>query len=262
MPRFAANISTMYTERPFLDRFAAARRDGFAAVECQFPYGATADSIRAALEAAGLSLVLINTPAGDASAGERGLAAVPGREAAFREALDQAIEYARTTGCTRIHLMAGVPPGDASREDCAAVFAANLRHAARLLGPLGITGLVEPINPRDMPGYFLRTQEQAHALLASVGEDALAVQMDLYHCQIVEGDVATRIRRHFSGIGHVQIAGVPEREEPDRGELHYPYLFALLDALGYDGWVGCEYRPHGETSAGLGWLHRWRETGA
>lgn len=262
MPRFAANISTMYTERPFLDRFAAARRDGFAAVECQFPYAAPAGAIRAALEAAGLSLVLLNTPAGDASAGERGLAAVPGREAAFREALEQALDYARTTGCTRIHLMAGVPPEDARRVECEAVFAANLRHAARLLGPLGITGLIEPINPRDMPGYFLRTQEQAHSLLAAVGEDALAVQMDLYHCQVVEGDVATRIRRHFAGIGHVQVAGVPEREEPDRGELHYPYLFALLDALGYDGWVGCEYRPHGDTSAGLGWLHRWRETGA
>ncbi len=262
MPRFAANISTMYTDRPFLDRFAAARRDGFAAVECQFPYATSADAIRAALESAGLSLVLINTPAGDTAAGERGLAAIPGREAAFREALDRAIDYARLTGCARIHLMAGVPPEDAGRAECERVFVANLRHAASLLGPLRITGLVEPINPRDMPGYFLQTQDQAHSLLAAVGEPTLAVQMDLYHCQVVEGDVATRIRRHIAGIGHVQIAGVPEREEPDRGELHYPYLFALLDALGYDGWVGCEYRPHGDTSAGLGWLHRWRETGA
>ncbi len=261
MPRFAANISTMYTDRPFLDRFAAARRDGFAAVECQFPYVAPADAIRAALESAGLSQVLINTPAGDAAAGDRGLAAIPGREAEFREALDQAIAYARVLGCTRIHLMAGVPPAGAQREECEAVFADNLRHAARLLAPLHITGLIEPINPRDMPGYFLQTQAQAHSLLAAIGEPALAVQMDLYHCQVVEGDVATRIRRHIAGIGHVQIAGVPERDEPDRGELHYPYLFALLDALGYDGWVGCEYLPHGETSAGLGWLHRWRETG-
>ena len=262
MPRFAANISMLYSDRPFLDRFAAARRDGFAAVECQFPYAVPADAIRTALESAGLSLVLINAPAGDAAAGERGLAAVPGREAAFREALDQAIDYARVLGCERIHLMAGVPPAGATPAQCEAVFADNLRHAARLLGPLRITGLIEPINPRDMPGYFLRTQEQAHALLADIGEPALAVQMDLYHCQVAEGDVATRLRRHIAGIGHVQIAGAPEREEPDRGELHYPYLFALLDALGYDGWVGCEYRPHGDTTAGLGWLHRWRETGA
>lgn len=261
MPRFAANISTMYTDRPFLERIAAARRDGFAAVECQFPYEVPADAIRSALESTGLSMVLINTPAGDTAAGERGLAAIPGREADFRAALEQAIDYARVIGCARIHLMAGVPPPGAERAECEAVFVANLRHAASRLEPLAITGLVEPINPRDMPGYFLWTQDQAHALLAGIGERSLAVQMDLYHCQVVEGDVATRIRRHIAGVGHVQIAGVPGRDEPDRGELHYPYLFALLDALGYDGWVGCEYRPRGDTSAGLDWLHRWREAG-
>lgn len=262
MPRFAANVSTMYAERPFLDRLARARLDGFAAVECQFPYAVPAAAMREALEAEDLSLVLINTPAGDAAAGERGLAALPGREADFRAALEEAVDYARTTGCSRIHLMAGVPPQDAGRAECEASFVANLRHAAGVLAPLGITGLVEPINPRDMPGYFLRRQQQAHDLLAQAGAPGLAVQMDLYHCQIVEGDVAMRIRRHLAGVGHVQIAGVPGRAEPDCGELHYPCLFALLDALGYDGWVGCEYHPRGDTTEGLGWLRRWRETGA
>lgn len=261
MPRFAANISMMYADRPFVERIQAAREDGFGAIECQFPYASPAPDVAAALRAQRMEMVLINTPAGDAARGERGLAAVPGAEARFRAALDEAIDYARTLGCTRIHLMAGIVPPTARPEECAAVFAANLRHAAARLAPLGMSGLVEPINPRDIPGYYLQRQEQAHVLLAAVGEPALAVQMDFYHCQIVEGDVSTRLRRYLGGVGHVQIAAVPDRGEPDQGELDYPWLFRLLDTLGYEGWVGCEYRPRGDTSAGLDWLRAWRGSG-
>ncbi|RIK98358.1 MAG: hydroxypyruvate isomerase [Burkholderiales bacterium] len=254
MPKFAANLSWLYTELPFFDRFEAAARDGFRAVEFLFPYEHSAVEIRAALLANGLEQVLFNAPPGEARAGERGLASLPDRVDAFHASIDQALEYASVLGCSRLHVMAGIVRDEARRAEQRATFVSNLRRACRRLASAGVTALVEPINRRDVPGYFLATQAEAHAIVDEVGEPNLKVQMDLYHCQIVEGDVSTKIRRHLSGVGHVQIAGVPERTEPDVGELHYPYLFALLDQLGYDGWVGCEYRPRNGTRNGLGWM--------
>lgn len=262
MPRFAANVSTMYGEHPFLERFDAAARDGFAAVECQFPYEQPAMEVAAALRGASLEQVLINAPPGNFQAGERGIASLPGRERDFEASIGRAIEYANALGCSRVHLMAGLVPmvqGQRDPQRLAAqreTYVRNLRTAARLLAPEGITGFIEPINPRDVPAYLINTQAEGHAVLAEVGEPNLKVQMDFYHCQIVEGDLARTLRAHFPGVGHVQIAGVPDRHEPDEGEVNYPYLFDLLDELGYDGWVGCEYFPRAATSAGLGWLPR------
>ncbi|NLD68134.1 MAG: hydroxypyruvate isomerase family protein [Limnobacter sp.] len=256
MPRFAANLSTMYTEFPFLQRFEAAAQDGFEAVECQFPYEQPAAEVAAALRGAGLKQVLINAPAGNAAAGERGIASLPGREAEFDAGLDRAIEYAQALDCPRVHLMAGLLADESNRARQHASYVANLRRAARRLEGHGITALIEPINPRDVPGYLVNTQAQGHAVLDEVGEPNLKVQMDLYHCQVVEGDLATKIRRYLPRVGHVQIAGLPGRHEPDVGEINYPFLFALLDELGYDGWIGCEYLPRAGTSAGLGWLSR------
>lgn len=259
MPRFAANLSMMYTERPFLERFGAAADDGFDAVEFLFPYDVAPDEIAARLRAHGLVQALFNLPPGDWSAGERGMACLPGREAEFASGLDQAIAYAQATGCRRLHAMAGLVPEGADAASLRATYAANLRHAAHRLAPLGITLLIEPINLRDMPGYYLSRQQQAHDIVAEVGSPHLKVQMDFYHCQIMEGDLTRRLERHFAGVGHVQIAGVPDRHEPDAGEVNFPHLFQRLDELGYDGFVGCEYRPRAGTSAGLGWLRQWRE---
>lgn len=272
MPRFAANLSMMYTEHPFLERFKAAAEDGFAAVEFLFPYEFESQAIADALAANGLEQVLFNTVPGDMQAGERGLAAVPGRTADFLAGVDRALAYAGALGCKRLHAMAGVMPAALAGPDAVSggandssarqrwrdTYVANLREAARRCADAGITLLIEPINTRDIPGYFLNTQAGAHAIVAEVGAVNLKVQMDLYHCQIVEGDLASRIRQYLPGVGHMQIAGVPHRHEPDLGEVNYPFLFSLLDELGYQGWVGCEYRPRGPTSAGLGWLAPWR----
>ncbi len=258
MPRFAANLSMMYNEHAFLHRFAAAASDGFEAVEFLFPYDHPASEVAAALRGAGLKQVLFNAPPGDWAAGEKGVASLPGREREFDEGLDKAIDYAQALECPRIHLMAGLVADESRRAEQRATYVANLRRAAKRLAAYGLTGLIEPINTRDIPGFLLNTQADAHAVIAEVGEPNLKVQMDLYHCQIVEGDLAMKIRKHLSGVGHVQIAGVPERHEPDLGELNYPYLFALLDELGYEGWIGCEYRPRAGTSEGLGWLKELR----
>ncbi len=258
MPRFAANLSMMYTEVPFLERFAAAARDGFEAVEFLFPYEHRAAEVAAVLRAAGVQQVLFNAPPGDATAGEKGIASLPGREREFDRGLDDAIAYAQALECPRVHLMAGLLANPSQRERQRAVYLANLRHAARRFAAHGLTALIEPINTRDVPGYLLNTQADARAIIAEVGEPNLKVQMDLYHCQIVEGDVAMKIRQYLAGVGHIQIAGVPERHEPDIGELNYPHLFALIDELGYQGWIGCEYRPRAGTSEGLGWLDGWR----
>lgn len=258
MPRFAANLSFLYTEVPFLDRFAAAAEDGFAAVEFLFPYEHAPQAIAARLRDAGLTQALFNLPPGDWAAGERGLAALPGREAAFRAGVERALPYAAATGCTRLHAMAGIAPPGADRAALTATYAANLAWAARVLAPHGIELLIEPINPHDMPGYFLNTQAQAVEVIESVGAPTLRLQMDLYHAQIVEGDLTTKLARNFAHIGHVQIASVPRRHEPDEGELNYPALFDQLDALGYAGWVGCEYRPRATTRAGLAWFAPWR----
>jgi len=252
----------LYPELEFLQRFAAAARDGFEAVEFLFPYDHPAATLRQCLDDTGLQQVLFNTVPGDFTAGDRGLACLPGRQAEFLDGVDRAIEYAIVLGCPRLHAMAGLMPADAKQNVLRATYLSNLSEAAARCRRAGLDLLIEPINTRDIPGYFLNRQADAHQVVAQVGADNLKVQMDLYHCQIVEGDLAMRIRKHLSGVGHVQIAGVPERHEPDVGEINYPYLFTLLDELHYDGWIGCEYRPRGgstpgATSAGLKWLRPW-----
>lgn len=256
MPKFAANLSLMYNEYAFLERFAAAAADGFKGVEFLFPYEFGAAEIRQRLEAHGLCQVLFNCPPGDWDGGERGIAALPGREDEFRRSIDTALGYAQVIGNARLHVMAGLLPPGADRVRYRETYLRNLAYAARQAASIGVTMLIEPINPRDMPGYFLNHQDEAHAICREVGAPNLRVQCDLYHCQIVEGDLATKLRRYMDGIGHIQIAGVPDRHEPDCGEVDFRYLFELIDALGYAGWVGCEYRPQGNTSAGLGWMKK------
>jgi hydroxypyruvate isomerase len=252
MPKFAANLSMLYQEHTFLDRFVAAARDGFEAIEFLFPYAYPADEIKAALVDHGLTLALCNAPPGDWEAGDRGLAALPGRESEFRQGIDKALSYATVLGNKRLHVMAGVAPSqDHFRRS---TYLENLAHAAKEAARAGVTVVIEPINTRDMPGYFLNRQADAHAVCREVGAPNLMVQMDLYHCQIVEGDLAAKLRTFISGVGHIQIAGVPDRREPDQGEVNYSYIFRLIDELDYDGWIGCEYRPRGATSEGLGWL--------
>ena len=260
MPRFSANLSFLFTELPFLDRFAAAATAGFRAVEFAFAYETPPREIAARVEDNGLALVLINTPPGNYAAGERGLAALPGREGEFGASLATALSYARELSCPRIHVMAGALPETADLQERAlarATYLHNLRVAAREAEGEGIELTIEPINPRDIPGYFLNTQTEAHAIREEVGAANLKVQMDFYHAQIVEGDLSEKVKRWLPHIGHIQIAGVPGRHEPDTGEIHYPHLFALLDELGYSGWVGCEYKPRNGTLAGLGWMKRF-----
>ena len=253
MPKLAANLSWLFTEVPFLDRFEAAAGVGFRAVEFLQPYEVLPAEIMARLERHCLEHVLFNLPAGDAGKGERGLAALPGREAEFMGNVERALEYAKATGCRRIHALAGNASGGAAE----AVYVANLRAAADFLAPHGITVLIEPLNSRDAPGYFLSTTGAALRILDRVACGNVSLQFDLYHCQIMEGDLARHVRELAGRFAHVQIAGVPERQEPDLGEVNYPYVLDLLDETGYAGWVGCEYRPRAGTVAGLGWARRW-----
>jgi hydroxypyruvate isomerase len=253
MPKLAANLSWLFTEVPFLDRFEAAAAAGFRAVEFLQPYEFPPAEIAARLERHGLEHVLFNLPPGDASRGERGLAAVPGREAEFMRTVARALDYAKATGCRRIHALAG----NAAGSEAEAVYVANLRAAADFLAPHGVTLLIEPLNTRDAPGYFLSTTGAALRILDRVGRAGVSLQLDLYHCQIMEGDLARHIRDLAGRFAHVQIAGVPERCEPDVGEVNFPYVLDCLDETGYSGWVGCEYRPRAGTLAGLGWARRW-----
>jgi len=248
MPRFAANLSMMFTERPFLERFDAAAAAGFEAVEFLFPYDHPVAEIRDALDRNRLTLALFNAPPGDWEAGERGLTAVPGREAEFRDLFRLAIDYAAALKPARLHVMAGLAQGPAAR----AAYVANLAHAAAAAP--GLRVCIEPINSRDMPGYHLSRSDDALTVLDAVGAGNLGLQFDLYHAQIMEGDLTRRIERLLPRIAHIQIAGVPDRHEPDRGEVNFPHLFRTLDALGYRGFVGCEYRPAGRTEDGLGWF--------
>ena len=261
MPQFAANLSMMYAEVEFLDRFAAAAADGFTAVEYLFPYEHEARVLAQRLADHGLVQALFNGPPGNWAQGERGMACLPGREDEFRRSItEQALPYAQALGCRRLHVMAGLMPAGAERARLRATYVANLAWAAQQAASAGVTVCIEPINTRDIPGFFLNRQDEAHAIVQEVGADNLKVQFDLYHCQIVEGDLAMKLRQYLptGRVGHIQIAGVPERHEPDVGELHYPYLFALLDELGWDGFVGAEYRPRAGTRAGLGWFAPWR----
>jgi len=258
MPRFAANLSMLYPEHGFLERFAAAAADGFEAVEYLFPYEYSPQELKQRLTDNGLVQALFNAPPGDWAAGERGIVTLPGREGEFREGFDRALEYAAVLGNQKIHVMAGLLPSENERARHHAVYLENLAYATTQARQAGVTVLLEPINTRDMPGFFLNRQDQAQAICKEVGASNLKVQFDCYHCQIVEGDLATKLHRDFDGIGHIQIAGVPDRHEPDLGELNYAYLFELIDELGYDGWIGCEYRPKGDTSTGLQWLRDWK----
>ena len=257
MPRFAANISTMFTDRPFADRIGAAAAVGFKAVECQFPYEVGAGELKQRLAEAGVELILLNTPPGDFAAGERGLAGLPGRDADFGAALERALEYAQALDCPKIHVMAGIKPEGISKPACLEVYQANLGRAAEACARTGRMALIEPINTRDIPGYLLNTPSEGAALIAELGAPSLKLQFDFYHTQIMAGDLAKNFERHQGITGHVQIAGVPERHEPDIGEINYPYLFELLDRLGYSDWVGCEYFPAAGTEEGLGWAYRY-----
>jgi 2-dehydrotetronate isomerase len=259
MPRLAANLNFLFQELPLLDRFAAAAAAGFRAVELTNPYEARAEAIAERLTGHRLTLALLNMPAGDGARGERGFGALPGREAEFMRGAERALSYARITQCPRVHALSGVWPTGRSKTEGAAVLAANLRRGSELFAGNGVGLTIEPINPRDIPGYFLNTPDEALAILDGVARDNVGLQLDLYHCQIVAGDLAGHLRRLAGRYVHVQIAGVPERHEPDRGEVNYPYLFDLLDTLGYAGWVGCEYRPAAGTVQGLGWAQRWLE---
>lgn len=252
----------MYPEMPLLERFGAAHADGFRGVELQFPYQFPAAQIAARLAQHDQVQVLFNAYPGDFAAGERGLAALPGREQDFADSVELAIDYAQALCCTRIHVMAGLIGQGVEREVMRATYVENLRKACARFAEYDLLLLIEPINVRDMPGYFLNRQEEAHAVVHEVAAPNLRMQMDFYHLQIVEGDIAKKFESYRHHVGHVQIAGVPDRTEPDIGEVNYPFLFDLLDQSGYDGWIGCEYRPArsgpGGTSAGLGWFSRYR----
>jgi hydroxypyruvate isomerase len=257
MYRFAANLSMMFQEHAFLDRFAAAKQAGFQAVEFLFPYAFPAHEIVKRLEENQLELALFNLPPGDWDAGERGLSIYPERRGEYQATVGMALQYAQLLKVKQLHVMAGTIR---SGEDLAAMrrtYIDNLRKTAQSAGEQGIRILIEPLNPRDMPGYFLRTCSQAAQIIAEVDEPNLKLQFDMYHVQITEGDVTTRLKEYMPLIGHVQIAGVPGRHEPDHGEVHYPWLLKTLNDLGYEGYIGCEYRPAGQTEAGLEWMRHY-----
>jgi len=257
MPKFAANLSMMFQEVEFLDRFDAAAKAGFKGVEFLFPYDHPPEIIGERLQRNGLSLALFNTVPGDWAGGERGLAALPGRETEFRKGVDTAIAYAKATKCPLVHTMAGLWPDGHDKELGKRVYIENLDWAAHRLAPEGLTAIIEPINTRDIPGYFLNYTSQAIAVIDEVARPNVRLQLDLYHVQIMEGDLATKIRALAGRYPHVQIAGNPGRHEPDVGEINYPFLFDLFDEIGYQGWIGCEYRPSGDTVAGLGWAKKY-----
>jgi hydroxypyruvate isomerase len=250
MPRLAANIAYLFTERPLIERFGAAAAAGFKAVELQFPYDHAPSAIKAELDRHGLAVLGLNTARG--REGEFGLAAVPGRERDFEIVFRQALDYIVAIGGCQIHCLAGhVPPEQRPAAD--KTFVANLARAADLAHEKGITLLIEPINPRDRPDYFLNRVEHAADIIAKAERPNVKIQFDFYHVQIVSGDLITRFEKHRPAVGHVQIAAVPSRHEPDEGEVNYPEIFAALDRLGFAGWVACEYRPRGRTEDGLGW---------
>jgi hydroxypyruvate isomerase len=256
MPRFAANLSLLFTEYAFLDRFEAAAKAGFTAVEFLFPYEHDPDAIGERLRRFGLTQALFNMPPGDWAAGEKGFAALPDRFDELQRSLHTALPYALATGVKRLHLLAG----NADRRDNAAAlaFRRSLAVATHFFAPHGIDVLIEPLNHRDAPGYFLDDVDHAHALICEMAIPNLKLQFDVYHCQILHGDVTTRLREMLPVIGHIQVASVPSRHEPDDEELNYPFLFAEFDRLGYAGFVGAEYRPRGKTEDGLGWFKPYR----
>jgi hydroxypyruvate isomerase len=253
MPRFAANLTMLYTEHAFLDRFEPAARAGFEAVEFLFPYAFDPLEIRRRLDANGLSLVLHNLPAGDWEAGERGIACHPDRIDEFRAGVARAIDTARVLGVGQLNCLAGKAPAGVPEDVLRRTLVANLRHAADALGAAGLRLLIEPINTFDIPGFYLNRTAQAARLLEEVGAENAFIQYDLYHAQRMEGELAATLQAYLPRIGHIQLADNPGRHEPGTGEINYPFLFAHLDRLGYTGWIGCEYKPLTTTDAGLGW---------
>lgn len=253
MPRFCANLSMMFNEVPFLDRFAAAAAADFKAVEFLFPYDHSAAEIRQRLDDSGLQQVLFNAPPGDWMGGERGTATLPGRQQEFRDGIVKALDYAGTLGNTLVHVMAGIPPADLRPGVAAGLYVSNLAWAAEQAAPRGITLVLEPINHRDMPGFFLNTMSQGAAVVEALGRDKVGLQFDVYHCQVTEGDITKRMAALMPTIAHMQIADVPARNEPGTGEIGWRFVFTEMDRLGYTGWVGCEYRPAGDTVVGLSW---------
>jgi 2-dehydrotetronate isomerase len=252
MPRFAANLAYLFTERPLIERFAAAAAAGFRAVELQFPYDHAPSAVKAELDRLGLTMLGLNTAPGRAAAGEFGVAAIPGREQEFAALFKQALDYITAIGGCQIHCLAGkVPPEQ--RPAAETTFIRNLARAADAAGEKNVTLLIEPINPRDRPDYFLTRVEHAADIIKKVERSNVRVQFDFYHAQIVGGDLVKRFEAHLPFVGHVQIAAVPSRHEPDEGEVNYPEIFAMLDRVGYGTWIGCEYRPRGRTEEGLGW---------
>ncbi len=257
MPRFAASLMTLFTESPLAERFALARRAGFRGVECQLPYTLSADEIARRVNEAGLEMVLLNTPAGDWDKGERGFAALPGREADFRRSLERGLAYARATRCSRLHVLAGIVPAGPAGVDPAEAertYVANLRFAATRATADGVRILIEPLNATDAPDYFLHRMNQAAAILKQVEHPNLWLQYDIYHAHMTGEPLGETFRAHFDRIAHIQIAGVPGRHEPIPSDVPCADLFQIIDESGYDGWIGCEYRPRAGTTAGLGWL--------
>jgi hydroxypyruvate isomerase len=253
MPRFSANISTLFTEVDMLDRFDAAARAGFKGVEIQFPYEWDKDELAERARRAAVEVVLCNLPAGDLEKGDRGMACVPARMSEFRDGVAKAREYARALGCKRLNCLAGLPPrlGDRVVRE---TFLSNVRYAAGELAADGSTLMIEAVNTRSVPGFYLRNSGQAFALINESGVQNLKMQFDVFHMQVMEGDLTTTIRDNIGSIGHFQVADVPDRHEPGTGEVNFPFLFSLVDQLGYEGWIGAEYVPAGRTEDGLGWL--------
>jgi hydroxypyruvate isomerase len=253
VPKFAANLTMLFNELPFLDRFAAAKAAGFSGVEYLFPYDFEKAILREKLQQHGLIQVLHNVPAGDWAAGERGIAIFPDRVDEFRDGVLRAIDYAKALDCPQLNCLVGVAPADADWSELNEVLLRNLRFAADTLARERIRLLIEPVNTRDIPGFFLNRTEQAVQIISDVGSDNLFIQYDVYHMQVMEGDIAQTLRMHLARIAHVQLADNPGRNEPGTGEINYPFLFRHLDEIGYRGWIGCEYKPKTTTVGGLGW---------
>jgi hydroxypyruvate isomerase len=254
MPKFAANLTMMFNEVDFLDRFEAAARAGFHGVEYLFPYPYKKEELVERLQKHGLTQVLHNLPAGDWAKGERGIACLPDRIGEFQDGVGRAIEYGVALGCKQLNCLAGIAPQGVAGDKLRETFAANLKFAAAKLASAGIRLLVEPVNTRDIPGFFLRRTAQALEIIDAVASPNLSLQYDIYHMQIMEGDLATTIQRNLPRIAHMQLADNPGRHEPGTGEINYPFLLQFIDKLGYGGWIGCEYKPAAATTAGLGWV--------
>lgn len=262
MPKFAANLTMLFTELDFLARFAAAARCGFTAVEYLFPYAYPKEQLAELLRKHGLTQVLHNLPAGNWDAGERGLACHPDRVGEFQEGAERAIDYARTLGCRQVNCLAGIAPASIPHGRTRETFIANLKYAAPRLAAHGIKLLIEPINTHDIPGFFLSTSAQALDIMQEANEPNLYLQYDVYHMQMMEGNLAATIKQNLERIAHIQVADVPGRHEPGTGEINYHFLFQHLDTIGYRGWVGCEYKPLAKTEDGLGWLAPYEHAAA